>query len=363
MIAAVDAAVLRLMGTKGERRGMAEKKPSYDTNRQKLRDAVPYNGPLSMYVEPTRVCNLKCFYCMHATRGTPGGALDKTGFRIAHMDMEMYDKLAREIMSFEPQPKRVCFSGLGEPLTNPELPEMALRLRKAGFTGRNDVITNGIALTPALCDALADSGINRVQISVQALTGEKYQKIAGARIDMEKYIENLTYLYRHKKDMDIFIKIIDANLESSKEEERFFEMFGSLCDTIFVEHLVIMEQQMGDHGGRVDTARNLNNEVVEKRLVCGVMFYFLQVNIDGDAYPCSTPGLPADFSMGNMRNQTLREIWDGDRRRDMIRTNLKDGYAKIPACALCSSCIAIADDTEYLDDCREAILSRFPKRA
>lgn len=150
-------------------------------------------------------------------------------------------------------------------------------------------------------------------------------------------------------------------LNSDADKDRFFEMFGHTCDTIFVEHLVVMEQQMGDHGGRTDHTRNLNGEYVEKRIVCGVMFYFLQVNIDGETFPCSTPGLPNSFSMGCAKEKTLQEIWNGQRRHGLMCKNLKDGYVTIPACSQCSSCIAIADDTEYLDDCREEMLERLQK--
>ena len=56
---------------------MAEVKSSVDKNRTILRDAVPLNSPLSMYIEPTRICNFKCFYCMHSTRGGRTGHLKK----------------------------------------------------------------------------------------------------------------------------------------------------------------------------------------------------------------------------------------------------------------------------------------------
>lgn len=343
---------------------MAEIKPSYDTKRQKLREVVPLAAPLSMYVEPTRICNLKCFYCMHSTRGKADGALAKTGFTLAHMDWGMYEKLAEEIVQFGAGLKRVCFSGLGEPLTNPRLPDMIAYLRKKGFEGRIDIISNGLLLNHALSDALIDAGLNRLQISLQGLTQQEYLENCGFAADLPDLMENLGYFHRQAKargkDTTLFVKIIDAMLSSKQQEQKFFDLFSPLCDTIFVEHLVIMEQQMGDHGGRADSTRNLNGEYVEKRLVCGVMFYFLQVNIDGETFPCSTPGLPNRFSMGCIKEKTLKEIWNGEIRRKLIRANLTDGYAKIPACASCSSCIAIADDTEYLDDCREEILTRFP---
>ena len=235
-------------------------------------------------------------------------------------------------------------------------------LRKSGFEGRIDVISNGSLLTPEMSDALIDAGISRIQISVQGLSTEKYQEICGIPVDIEKIRANVRYFFEHKKNATIYVKIIDSILESKAEEEQFYQMFGDICDTIYIEHLVIMEQQMGDHGRNVDTTRNLMGEVVEKRFVCGVMFYFLQVNVDGETFPCSTPGLPNSFSMGCAKEKSLLEIWNDRKRNALIRKNLKDGYASIPACKICSSCIAIADDSEYLDDCREEILQRFPAR-
>lgn len=339
---------------------MAEIKPSYDTKRQKLSEVIPLDSPLSMYVEPTRVCNFKCFYCMHSTRGEKGGILDKTGFRLAHMDMGLFEKIVREINAFPTAVKRVCFSGLGEPLTNPRLPEMIRKLRESGFAGRIDVISNGSCLTHDLTDALIDAGLNRLQISVQGLDTQAYKQNCGVAVDVEKLRDELAYFHERSNgtNSSLFVKIIDIMLKDEADKERFFEMFSSICDTIFVEHLVIMEQQMGNHKGRADHTRNLNGEYVEKRIVCGVMFYFLQVNIDGETFPCSTPGLPNSFSMGCVKDQTLQEIWNGKRRYGLMCKNLKDGYATIPACSECSSCIAIADDTEYLDDCREEMLAR-----
>jgi len=341
---------------------MAEMKSSVDTKRTILREAVPLDSPLSMYIEPTRICNFKCFYCMHSTRGQTGGALDQTGFRLAHMDMELFEKLVKDIMEFSTVPKRVCFSGLGEPLTNPKLPDMIRLLREAGFQGRVDVISNGSLLTPQMSDALISAGINRLQISLQGLTTEKYREVCQVPQDIDALRENIRYFFEHKGDASIYVKIIDDILSGEDDKEAFYRMFGDICDTIHIEHLVIMEQQMGDHGRAVDTTRNLMGEVVAKRFVCGVMFYFLQVNIDGETFPCSTPGLPNSFSMGCAREKSLLEIWNDRRRNAMIRKNLTDGYASIPACSACSSCIAIADESEYLDDCREEILERFPEK-
>jgi MoaA/NifB/PqqE/SkfB family radical SAM enzyme len=295
---------------------------------------------------------------MQSTRGDPGGEFAKTGFTIAHLDMALWDRIIDGLAHFPEQPKRVTFSGLGEPLMNPKLGEMARRLRRTGFGGRNDIITNAVALTPQLADELTDAGVNRIQISVLGLTGDRFKEIAGVPVDMGRYVENIRYLYEHRKNTEIFIKIIDANLRNESEREMFFRTFDRICDTIYVEHLVVMEKQMGDHGGKTDRSLNMNGEPFEYREVCGVMYYFLQINIDGDTFPCSTPGLPSGFSMGNVHSQTLSEIWNGKRRKEMLRVNLLRGYRTFEPCAECSSVVCITDPAERLDDCREEMLAR-----
>ena len=44
---------------------MAEVKPNYDTNRKKLADIIPLEQPFTVYIEQTKFCNLKCFYCFN----------------------------------------------------------------------------------------------------------------------------------------------------------------------------------------------------------------------------------------------------------------------------------------------------------
>ena len=52
---------------------MAEIKPNYDTKRKKLADIIPLAQPFTVYIEQTKYCNFKCFYCIHSTRDEAGG--------------------------------------------------------------------------------------------------------------------------------------------------------------------------------------------------------------------------------------------------------------------------------------------------
>lgn len=337
---------------------MAEIKCSYDTSRKRLCEIVPLSAPLSMYIEPTKKCNFRCFYCMHATRDEPCGVFESTGYKCKDMDLKLFNKIVDEIMLFKEQPKRICFSGLGEPLMNPNLPNMIALLRSSGYTGRIDIITNGSLLTPELGKALVAAGVSRFQISIQGLSSSEYRENCSAKIQFDKFLDNIRFLFKNRKNSSIYIKIIDSMLHSETDKDTFFKLFSPMADQIFIEHLIVMEQQMRNHGDRVDPSKNLNNEPYVLRDVCPVSFYHLQITQEGLAFPCPVPGLPQEFSLGNVNETSLASIWTSKKRTNFLKLQLKKQRYIISPCGTCVACAAIMDENENLDQAAEMILEK-----
>ena len=340
---------------------MAEIKPNYDTKRKKLAEVIPLAAPFTVYIEQTKYCNFKCFYCIHSTRDEADGEFRALGHRMQHMDEVFFEKIIRELKEF-PQDgiKRIVFSGLGEPLMNPHLPDYVRMTVEAGIAGRVEVITNGLLLTPEKSRALVAAGITNINISVQGLDAAGYEKTCGIRIDFERYLENLKYLYEHKENVQIYIKAIDATLGTKENEEKFFEIFSPFADRIYIEHLVVMQQQMDGLREIVDGTKNFYGEELDvNRKVCAQSFYFMQIGCEGDIFPCPVPGLGKNLSMGNAKEHTLTEIWNGSRRRGFLRKMLKKEKDQIPDCATCTCFNAINNPMEQLDDDAERLLPLF----
>lgn len=334
-------------------------KPSYDVNRNFLSDIIPLNTPFTVFIEPTRFCNFKCFYCLHSTHGKKNDKLAEMGYQIKHMDFILYEKILEQLMLFPERPKRIVFSGLGEPLMNPKLPDMIRLARDSGVSQRLDILTNASLLTHEISDALISAGTTRIQVSLQGLSSIKYKEVSGAAVDFDKMYENLTYLHQHKGNCSIFIKIIDTLLSGDDDKKRFFNLFGDICDQIFIEHLITLQQQMGDHCGRADNMRNINNEKVIYRNVCPVIFYMLQIDADGNVFPCPVGGLPKHFVLGNVNEETLYQIWNGRQRTNLIRGHLKLNRKKLPICSTCETCATVLDESEFLDDSAGRLLTLF----
>jgi len=332
--------------------------PSYDVNREPLRNIIPLNTPFTIFIEPTRLCNFKCFYCLHSTRGIVGGELDKTGYKLKNMEMELYEKILRDMQKFPQKPKRIVYSGLGEPLINNNLPEMIKMAKAMKIAERLDVLTNASLLTEKLTDDLISSGVTRIQISLQGLSSQKYKDVSNIDLDYHKFIENIKYLYNNRKQCKVFIKIIDALLENDEDKDGFFKVFGEMSDQIYIEHLITLQHQMGNHNGKADDSKNLNNEPVIYRNVCPVIFYMLQIDVDGNVFPCPVSGLPKYFSIDNIKLQDLNEIWKGETRRAFLLNHLKLHRDRIPVCNSCNACSCVLDKNEYLDDYAEEIKKR-----
>ena len=340
---------------------MAEIKPNYDTKRKKLAEVIPLAAPFTVYIEQTKYCNFKCFYCIHSTRDEADGEFRALGHRMQHIDEGFFEKIIRELKEF-PQDgiKRIVFSGLGEPLMNPHLPDYVRMVVEAGIAGRVEIITNGLLLTPEKSRALVAAGITNINISVQGLDVAGYEKTCGIRIDFERYLENLKYLYEHKGNVQIYIKAIDATLGTKENEEKFFEIFSPFADRIYIEHLVVMQQQMDGLREIVDGTKNFYGEELDvNRKVCAQSFYFMQIGCEGDIFPCPVPGLGKNLSMGNAKEHTLTEIWNGSRRRGFLRKMLKKEKDQIPDCATCTCFNAINNPMEQLDDDAERLLPLF----
>lgn len=340
---------------------MAEIKPYYDTNRKKLADIIPLPAPFTVYIEQTKYCNFKCFYCIHSTRDDENGEFQKLGHKVMHMESSYFRKIISDLQAFpKGSVKRIVFSGLGEPLMNPDLPQYVKLAAEAGICDRIEVITNGLLLTPEKADALVAAGITNINISIQGLNGLEYKETCGQEIDFTKFVDNLTYLYKNRKNVKIYIKIIDAILKSEEDKEKFFTIFGEIADRIYVEHLIVMQQQMDNLKEVVDGSLNFYGEALDaNRKVCAQAFYFLQVGCDGDTFPCPVPGLGKGLSMGNAKKESLLSIWHGEKRKRILRMMLEKNKDKIKECNGCTCFNCINDPSENLDVDADKLLPLF----
>jgi len=127
--------------------------------------APTLHSPLGLLAELTHRCPLGCPYCSNPL------ALES---RTDELDAATWSRVFREAAGLGVL--QVHLSG-GEPASRRDLVEITAAAREAGLY--TNLITSGVGLTPKSLTALADAGLDHVQISIQDSEAQSADRIAG----------------------------------------------------------------------------------------------------------------------------------------------------------------------------------------
>lgn len=330
--------------------------PGYDKNRVTLRDAIPIRTPYTLFISPSQLCNFKCHYCSHALSNTEKR---EAGLVRVNLSDDVFASIIKQSEDLGGTFKRILLTGLGEPLLNPKIPEIVNQIKQAGIAEKIEIFTNASKLNEALSDALIDSGLTKLRISIQGTSAEAYKTQARAKLDFDALVKNIAYFYgRSRRRCEVYIKVIEEELDSPEDKKIFFRVFGDICDEIYVENLVRAQPMMGDYNNKVSSDRTFYGEKAQKRDVCPYIFYSLQIDSEGNCYPCPPLGLPKSFSLGNIKEQQIREIWYGEKHQELMKQHLRKDGSRPQLCQSCTCYKAFTPSQDNLDAAADHILER-----
>lgn len=110
--------------------------------------------------------------------------------------------------------------------------------RKKRISEHIEIVTNASLLRPDIGKRLIDAGLDRIRISIEAIDPEEYYKMAQVKIDWEEFKNNIRYFYNNRKQCEVYIKTVDAAVDTEEKQKRFYEEFGDMCDKISVERVI-----------------------------------------------------------------------------------------------------------------------------
>lgn len=324
--------------------------------RARLADLLPLDTPLSIQIFPVYACNLACPYCIHSVPMAKRGFIsDKT-----MLDMGLYRKVIADIQEFPRPLKMLRFAGTGEPLLHPEIAEMVACAKKAGVAESLDIVTNGLRLTHELSAALVKAGLGRIRISLQGLSDDAYVYTKRSGV-FQNLVENIRWMYEHRGDTKIYVKIIDCALAEG-EEEAFLNIFGDIADFIAVEHLTPAADQIDYEkliGHALDDVTQ-NGVAVRMVEICPQPFYMMQLNPDGKIAPCCAMETAA--ILGDAAKESMLAIWQGERLGRFLEAQLRGRKAAYATCAKCRQFRYAMFEEDVLDDDAERLLEAFAGR-
>lgn len=323
--------------------------------------------PRQVYIEVTNICNSLCVSCPltfdHFLPIEPKHHLDWKEFR------RIVDQL--------PQIDRAVLHGIGEPLLNQELPRFVAHLVERGAQVLFN--TNGILLDQKRGDALVAAGLTELRVSMDAVTPDLYAHLRGVDA-LDRIIKNLkAFVTRHggreHSRVSLWLVGMQANLHQLPDFIRLGAEIGvpevylqrvvflgggerigehatmvpeqSLYSTLEQEQeaLIVECEQLADELGVIfhaSGATTPHESVVSKSQSpwqgCLRPWVLIYITANGNALPCCiAPFAEANYPnilLGNVREQSLQDVWNGPRYQELRSAVLSDNPAPWP----CQNC-------------------------
>ncbi len=155
-----------------------------ETSRPMVRDG--FNRPLKdLRISVTDRCNFRCGYCM------PKDVFGKNYSFLSSRELLKYEDIERLVGIFSKLGVRKIRLTGGEPLLRKDLEDLVHRI--AGIAGIVDIAltTNASLLSPERAISLHEAGVQRLNVSLDALTPAIYEKINQVPVPLEDILEGI----------------------------------------------------------------------------------------------------------------------------------------------------------------------------
>ncbi len=174
-------------------------------NRTVLYKELPIDTPYVVGFYMGDFCNFSCEYC---AQSLPTGHEERKHLIRKYFSYEDFTKAIDQLVYFPKKIKTLVLTSIGEPTLNRYLSEMIEYAYKKDIAECIQLVTNGSLLTRDLSKKIIDAGLSKIVISIQGVTEEKYKRVCNYNINMEKFIENLTFLYTYSRNAGGGVKFI-----------------------------------------------------------------------------------------------------------------------------------------------------------
>ncbi len=297
-----------------------------------LKKPIQWGMPLSMEIEPTTSCNLRCPQC-------PSGLREFTR-DTGMLDLNLYKKILDEI---HPELVWLILYFQGEPFLNKNFLEFVkYAATKNVYTATS---SNAHYFTDEMAKATVQSGLDRLIISIDGTSQDTYGKYRiGGKI--EKVIEGTQNLLKWKKELGIKTPHIIWQFIAFKHNEHQIPEIKKLAKEIGVDELGIKTAQIYDYQtsdefipeneklsrySKTDDGYKIKNKLLNQ---CWRMWRGSVITWDGLVVPCCFDK-DATHRFGNVSKQTFKEVWKGEQYNNFRNAILKS-RKEIDICTNCT---------------------------
>jgi len=312
-------------------------------NRELLKDAIPLNTPFVIFIDPSSRCNFSCKFC-------PNSRMKNKSI----MSFELFKHIIDQLTDFPDKLKVLRLYGFGEPLLNPRFFDMVKYAKEKKIADKIDTTTNASLINHVFNTPIIDAGIDRINISINGMNDKQYFDFTFYKIDFNKLVDDLTNLYKNKKQCEIIIKI-NGDYLSLEDKQRFNDVFGPIADGIYIEHTSRCWPEYDIEN--VNKNEGLYGQPIGNCKICSYIFYQMTVNSDGKVSLCFVDW-DRKLIIGDASTGRLVDIWNSQLLKWFQIQMLKGYKDKIRTCKSCGQLEygMPVDLTPYAEEILERII-------
>jgi len=297
-----------------------------------FRKSFHWGMPMSLSIEPTTTCNLRCPQCPSGLRSfsRPTGNLDTDFFE------KILNQTGRNLFS-------MILYFQGEPLINPDFFKL---IRSASARGIYTMTsTNGHFFSSKNINDFLDSGLDRLIISIDGTTQETYEqyRIRGKLSKVVEGTRQLVYRRQEKKVKKPYIifqfLILGTNEHQMAEVVKLGKEIG--VDKVTFKTAQIYDPRKSDYllpaSSKFSRYKKEKNRYLIKsklRNHCWRMWSSAVITWNGLVVPCCFDK-DATYRMGDLEHADFKSIWTGQAYRN-FRKQILNNRQKIDVCSNCS---------------------------
>ncbi len=291
--------------------------------------------PVNLQIDLTNRCNYDCVFCYyhihdHIKEFNPQDWLKE----------EEAIKIIREAKDYGL--KSVEITGGGEPLLVPYFREFSQKARNLGL--ERSLVTNGVLLSK-YTDEVKD--YSWVRVSMDAITPKTYMNVHGKDgRNFGKVKKGLEELCWEKEDdcvVGISTVVCQENYQDIVNLTKYAKEIGadnlriSIAHTPQREHIFdgiwddVVEQieeakELQTDNFKVFAFSNRIKDIARetKGGFCYYHHFTTAVGANGALYPCCYFKYIPQYNFGNLKEESFKEVWEGEKRKKFIETTAKD---------------------------------------
>ena len=299
---------------------------------EKIRSKIPvvYN------IETTNRCNMRCQMCPRTTMMTrPLEDIDRDTFvnvvrQISPHNKELWarwkkfcenrygikenDEPSENHFFLYVISKVIQLHGYGDPLLDMHMDEYVRILTDAGFPTYFSCNPANINLDRTY--KMLDAGLGYIKYSIESVDDDEFKKIRGRAANFSSSYKDILkvidYKHDHGLNTTVVITMLNLNKRNQREEfDRLMEAFDGTDTYVYLKSEDCQWYRKDFHG----------TESIHWSEPCKHPWMTMTIKSNGAAAMCMED-YNNDIEFGNVRQQTLEEIWNGEAYRKFRRDHI-----------------------------------------